>query len=485
MKERVKDFFSRDRKTLYIILSIVLISVFSLTIVYAALSVTLNITGNAEVVASSWDIHLDNAKVKSGSVNNNVPSISNNNLSFSATLTTPGDFYEFTVDVVNGGSIDAMIDSVIKTPELSEEQDKYIKYEVSYQNGESINTKQIITKGTTMPIKVRIEYRKDLVASDLPSTSTTLDLKLTLVYVQSDGTGTNVKDNGAEMGVRVVSGDGTQVGNEVCIGEECFYVISSDTYTVTMLSKYNLHVGNSIAWDGVNDPVITSLASPTGIQDSTAIGGQVDSEGNPTGFPWIGITAFSNTDSTYSVSVVEGYVNSYNSYLVTQGVTPLEARLITKDELINLGCSEDDGSCSSAPSWVYATSYWSGSAIYTDRVWYVIRDLGFSYGYCNYVGLFGVRPVITITKDLINGIDSGIINVSIDGVTYKAVEGMKWGEWVDSQFNTAGLEKSSSNINNELGGSLCYIDGEYQRHIYINNVIDSSISYSYCTPPPM
>ena len=131
---KIKDLFSRDRKTLYIILSIVLISVFSLTIVYAALSVTLNITGNAEVVASSWDIHLDNAKVKSGSVNNNVPSISNNNLSFSATLTTPGDFYEFTVDVVNGGSIDAMIESVIKTPELTQEQAKYIKYEVSYQN---------------------------------------------------------------------------------------------------------------------------------------------------------------------------------------------------------------------------------------------------------------------------------------------------------------------------------------------------------------
>ena len=36
MKDKLKDFFSRDRKTLYIILSIVLISIFSLTIVYAA-----------------------------------------------------------------------------------------------------------------------------------------------------------------------------------------------------------------------------------------------------------------------------------------------------------------------------------------------------------------------------------------------------------------------------------------------------------------
>ena len=67
MKGTIQDLL-KDRKTLYLILSVVLVSVFSLTIVYAALSVTLNITGNSEVVASSWDIHLENVKVTSGSV---------------------------------------------------------------------------------------------------------------------------------------------------------------------------------------------------------------------------------------------------------------------------------------------------------------------------------------------------------------------------------------------------------------------------------
>ena len=87
MQGRIKDFFSIDRKTLYMILSIVLISIFSLTIVYAALSVTLNIQGNAEVVASTWDIHLDNVKVTSGSVTGNTPSITSpTTASFSTTL---------------------------------------------------------------------------------------------------------------------------------------------------------------------------------------------------------------------------------------------------------------------------------------------------------------------------------------------------------------------------------------------------------------
>ena len=400
---RIKDFFSRDRKTLYMILSIVLISIFSLTIVYAALSVTLNITGSTEVTASNWNIHLANPEVKSGSVNSNVPTISGNNLSFSVNLATPGDYYEFTVDVVNGGSIDAMIDSVVKTPELTSEQAKYIKYEITYENGESINTNQTIKSGTSTPIKVRVEYRKDISASDLPSTATELSLKLTLIYVQSDGTGSEITNNGAvESLVTVVSGDGTQVGNEVCIKNECFYVISSTDSTVTMLSKYNLYVGGEYnsGWTAYGDEA-------TGIQDSTMLGyvsGQTIRKGT---------TKFSNTNywsstvSSYptyvydSNSTLYSYVENYKTYLSTLGVTPTEARLITKEELEGLGCIVSSGSCSGAPSWVYSTTYWSGSARSSYDVWYVYSYGNFrndNYSDDNYGGC---RPVITISRSLI------------------------------------------------------------------------------------
>ena len=382
-----------DRKMLYMILGIILLSVFSLTIVYAALSVTLNITGSTQITASNWDIHLENPEVKSGSVSSAVPTISGNNLSFTVNLATPGEYYEFTVDVVNDGTIDAMIDSVVKTPELTNVQAKYLKYEVSYQNNESISTKQTLKSGTSTPIKVRIEYRTDLSSSDLPSTTTNLSLKLTLLYVQSDGSGSSVKDNGEVKLINVVSGDGTQTGDEVCIGEECFYVMYSDETTVTMLAKYNLYVGGE--YNDNNDSVTAYGEEATGKQDSTMLGyvsGQIIRKG---------ITAFSNTSSTYEGSIVEGYVNSYNSYLITQGVTPLEARLITKDELIGLGCSEDDYSCREAPSWVYATSYWSGSAYGTNYVWRVYSSTPFDR--TNYTNdhSFGVRPVITISRSLI------------------------------------------------------------------------------------
>ena len=144
-----KDYFGRNRKALYMILGILLVSISSLTIVYAALSVTLNIIGTADISAASWDVHLENVKVKSGSVSGTAPSITGGTTAtFSTNLTTPGDFYEFTIDVVNNGTIDAMIDGITKTPTLTSTQAKYLNYIIEYQNGESINTKQLVSKNS-------------------------------------------------------------------------------------------------------------------------------------------------------------------------------------------------------------------------------------------------------------------------------------------------------------------------------------------------
>ena len=401
MKSKFKDFFSRDRKTLYMILSIVLISIFSLTIVYAALSVTLNIQGNAQVVASSWDIHLDNIKVTSGSVSGTEPSITSpTTATFSTTLNMPGDFYEFTIDVVNDGSIDAMIDGVTKTPPLTTEQAKYLNYIIEYQNGESINTKQLVSKNSFVRLKVRVEFRKDVIASDLPTTSETLNLAFTVNYVQSDGSGSSVISNGMKV-INVVSGTGTNTSDEVCIGEECFYVMYSDDTSITMLAKYNLYVGNECT----SSSCTAYGDEATGKQDLNMVG--LSSKGRP----YKGITAFSNTGywkdtvSNYPAyvynenSLLYSYVENYKTYLSTLGVTPSEARLITKEELETLGCS--GSSCTSAPSWVYATSYWSGSAYSSNFVWYIYGTGYFSQDYYDIGVNFGCRPVITISRSLI------------------------------------------------------------------------------------
>ena len=369
-------FFSRDRKILYIILSIVLISIFSLTIVYATLSVVLNIQGNAQVVASTWDIHLDNIKVTYGSVSGDNPRITSpTTATFSTTLNMPGDFYEFTVDVVNNGSFDAMIDGISKMPTLTETQAKYLKYDVEYQNGESINTKQLVAKESFVRLKVRVEYRKDITVSDLPTTSETLNLAFTVNYVQSDGTGSTVKESGVKIPYEVIVGDLQTVGSEVAIGDEHFYVISSDEDSVTMLAKINISTNNP--------PMQSSSAPKVGFSSTNY---------------------WSSRTSTYPVYVYDSnsriynYLENYKIHLENLRAEIESVRLINIDELKSFGCtiSGTSGSCKSAPSWVYETSYWTGAAGSKTSMWFVfnsglLRNSGSSYGTTS-----GVRPVIVL-----------------------------------------------------------------------------------------
>ena len=390
------NFNIKDRKVLYGILTIALVCVFTLTIAYAALNAVLTIQGSAQVTSADWDIHLANPKVTNGSVTTTVPTLTTGkSLTFSTTLNMPGDFYEFTVDVVNSGSIDAMIEKVTKTPELTADQAKYLNYEVSYQNGESITNKQAIASGVTTPIKVRVEYRKDLSSTDLPTGQVQLTLGLVLDYVQSDGTGTTVPNNGVGGSNISANGDVNAIGTIVTIGDQQFYTIGTEGDNVKLLSMYNLYVGNSVD----SDYNVTPLASPTGKQSELARGWLSGAD------EWYGTTAFSNTNSTYEGSIVEGYVNNYKTILESDyGVDVVEARLISYDELTDsetFACVEWD-SCSNKYPWIYSTSYWSGSTDDTGSVWAVD---GFSYfndlNYDDDCG-FGVRPVIIISKDYFN-----------------------------------------------------------------------------------
>ena len=385
------NFNIKDRKVLTLGLCLVVVCVFTLTIAYAALNAVLTIQGSAQVTSADWDVHLANPKVTNGSITTTVPTLATGkSLTFSTTLNMPGDFYEFTVDVVNSGSIDAMIEKVTKTPELTADQAKYLNYEVSYQNGESITNKQVIASGVTMPIKVRVEYRKDLSSTDLPTGQVQLTLGLVLDYVQSDGTGTSVTDNGKEKVRPIANGSLDAIGTIVTIGDQQFYTIGTEGDNVKLLSMYNLYVGNSVD----SDWNVTPLVSPTGKQSELAKGWLDGTD------EWYGTTAFSNTNSTYAGSIVEGYVNNYKKILEADYVVDVvEARLISYDELTDsetFACVEYDY-CSDKYPWIYSTSYWSGSANSSNRVWNVDSN-GYFGSYYSYDNNFGVRPVIIISK---------------------------------------------------------------------------------------
>ena len=96
---------NKNKKTKIILLILVL----CVTLGYAALRTGLNINGIASIPRVSWDVYFANYQ-KSASTNitpTTEPSTpvgtKPTTVSYAVTLANPGDLYEFTIDVVNGG----------------------------------------------------------------------------------------------------------------------------------------------------------------------------------------------------------------------------------------------------------------------------------------------------------------------------------------------------------------------------------------------
>ena len=192
-------FMKKKNKKSYVLLA--LFALIGITIGYAVLSTTLNINGKSTISKNTWDVHFDNINVTDESVEAvKLPTIEDDTtVDFEIALNMPGDFYEFTVDVVNNGTIDAMIESINKTPILTEEQAKYLDYTITYQNNLEITSKQLVKKDESVRLKVRVEIRKDIDPSDLPEVGDVLYLSFTANYQQADETGISVSDNGVAI----------------------------------------------------------------------------------------------------------------------------------------------------------------------------------------------------------------------------------------------------------------------------------------------
>ena len=95
------------------------------------------------------DVHFDNIQVNANSVSigtgdsaATIDPENNCKVDFEVTLSIPGDFYEFTIDVVNAGTIDGMIGTLNNTltinNETVEEIPDYLDYSITYDDGVEI-----------------------------------------------------------------------------------------------------------------------------------------------------------------------------------------------------------------------------------------------------------------------------------------------------------------------------------------------------------
>ena len=182
---------------------VLLLIIACISLGYAALTSNLTINGTSGINNASWDVHWNNVQISNGSVTGtNVTTAAhiltgNTEVEYSITLGTPGDFYEFTVDAVNAGSIDAMIGSfsnkVYQSNGTTERTlPEYLTYTVTYSDGVAVANNHLLSANSTETYKVRVEFKRDITANQLPSSADTLVFKFNVSYVQADSNATQV-----------------------------------------------------------------------------------------------------------------------------------------------------------------------------------------------------------------------------------------------------------------------------------------------------
>lgn len=188
----MRNRFKRRRLQTYVYVALA-IFVFGMGIGYAALSETLTIDGTTDIDEASWNVHFDNVQIVSGSVAATTePTITDNtSIGFGVTLENPGDFYEFTVDVVNEGTLDAKVNAITILPVLTAEESNFFQYSVTYLDKTTIHQGDPLDAGSTETILVRFEY---LVLGDTslyPTSDTSFSFNVSMNYVQGQGTHVN------------------------------------------------------------------------------------------------------------------------------------------------------------------------------------------------------------------------------------------------------------------------------------------------------
>ena len=231
-----------------------------------------------------------------------------------------------------------------------------------------------------------------------------------------------------------------------------------------MISKYNLYVGNETHTycipdsDDCTDTYYPYTDEATGIQDSSMLGwksGMSISNGtwkfSDTNY-WNGAVDSYPANVYNSSSSLYGYIENYKTYLKSNSLNVIDARLITKEDLESLGCVISKWSCTEAPSWVYNITYWSSIA-YGENTVLTISDGG-GIGANRYLieGFAGVRPVIEIDRSTIP-VESviPIANASLDAIGTMVTIGSE-------QFYTIGTEGENVKL---LSMYNLYVGGEY------------------------
>ena len=369
-----------------------------------------------------------------------------------ATIISNYDDYKvyFSKVLVNGEEDDGVVDSetrLVFDVRLVEPGEEYVlTYDVT--NGSKYFDASVTMSCTGGDANIGIDNQFD--TSDLPALSSRTGI-LTVKKLKSNSSQENIAYSitcnlVAESVDRTSPGSGEvasplepiriSVGDVMTIANESFNVISQTDTTVTMLAQFTL--GPEYRQSEIDNEVVFS-----------------DGDGweYTPGPKEIDIQTWSTNPKTY--------VNEYVSYLKKLTLDDsLNGNLITVSELMSLGCTGANAdytvtgneTCKNSEhyNWLVTSQFWWTRSAYpgdSTVIWrmtatengglYAGSYMSGNYGEGGYDVPHGIRPIITLSKNsLYKAIKKSFIEFSIGDVSYVAEEGMTWGEWVDSEYNT-------------------------------------------------
>lgn len=190
---------------------LLLVVILGITVGFALLSTTLYINGTSTIKGNEWSVYWDGDSIAEtqGSVTADTPAAivdntDNQEITFAVNFDLPGDYYEFTVNAVNAGTIDGILkqfekgiyvedanatDGIRKVNPGDNDYPTNLIYTVTYAN----NTAPVVdtdilakrtdaTHFTTQGYKVKVQF--DPEAESLPANAVSYIFKLDVNYQQ-------------------------------------------------------------------------------------------------------------------------------------------------------------------------------------------------------------------------------------------------------------------------------------------------------------
>lgn len=242
------------KKTIMFIALILLL----LGVGYAAFNTNLSIHGTTEIHNNNFAIKFSNIVEKEGSVTAKTSAnITGDSLiTFDAVLTNPGDYYGFSVDIFNEGTLDAMVESITVT-ELTEEQQKYLTFTVLDENELNIKEKDLLKRGDTRTVNVLLMYKSEPVAYP-ESSSESLTIEISINYIEADETAVDITEGkDVTEGGNVTEGETEMlIGNRFDSPTGTFY---SATNRISAQKNIYLTAGTTIS---LKNPTTYKFAIP-------------------------------------------------------------------------------------------------------------------------------------------------------------------------------------------------------------------------------